>query len=68
MSVVIYLLSHFITALFFTGLVGCVPVVLISWFSILKSEFSTEDRAEAVQHEFTTGDRKPANEATRPIP
>ena len=29
--------------MFFTGLVGCISVVLFSWVSILKSAFSDND-------------------------
>jgi hypothetical protein len=29
--------------MFFTGLIGCVSVVLLSWISILKSAFSESD-------------------------
>jgi hypothetical protein len=29
--------------MFFTGLIGCVSVVLFSWVSILKSAFSEQD-------------------------
>ena len=32
--------KHALTIMFFTGLVGCVSVVLFSWVSILKSAFS----------------------------
>ena len=29
--------------MFFTGLIGCASVVIISWISIFKSGFSRED-------------------------
>ena len=29
--------------MFFTGLIGCFSVVLLSWISILKSAFSDKD-------------------------
>lgn len=32
-----------IEVLFFTGLTGCASVVLVSWVSIFKSGFSSED-------------------------
>jgi hypothetical protein len=46
MDYVAYFLSHFVTVLFLIGLAGYVPVVAISWFSILKSEFSSKDDAQ----------------------
>ena len=38
-----YFLTRVVTVLFLVGLLGCVPVVAVSWFSILKSEFSKKD-------------------------
>jgi len=35
---------HVLDVMFFTGLVGCVAVVIISWFSILKEGFTGSDR------------------------
>ncbi len=37
--------------MFFTGLSGCVLVVLVSWVSIFKSGFSNEDEHSANLHE-----------------
>lgn len=34
---------HLVEVLFFTGLVGCSAVVVLSWISILKSGFSDKD-------------------------
>jgi hypothetical protein len=33
---------HALELLFFTGLVGCVAVVIISWISVGKDSFSTK--------------------------
>ena len=35
--------AHILEAMFFTGLVGCAAVVVISWISIFKSGFSDKD-------------------------
>jgi hypothetical protein len=36
-----------VEVLFFTGLVGCACVVLISWVSIFKEGFSKDTRSDA---------------------
>jgi len=35
--------KELLTLMFFTGLIGCIGVVLLSWISILKSAFSDEN-------------------------
>lgn len=40
---ILYLLSRVVTIAFFIGLCGCIPVVALSWISILKSEFSSDE-------------------------
>jgi len=35
--------KNVLEVMFFTGLIGCVSVVLFSWVSILKSAFSDND-------------------------
>jgi hypothetical protein len=39
------LTTHVVEVLFFTGLIGCAVVVLLSWISIGKSSFSDRDDA-----------------------
>ncbi len=56
MNYVAYFLSHVVTILFLIGLLGCVPVVAISWFSILRSEFASRDE----------GQEEPRERAARP--
>lgn len=52
----IYFLSRVVTVLFFIGLLGCVPVVAISWFSILRSEFiSRQEAQEELQRSLRKG-------------
>jgi hypothetical protein len=36
--------GHILEVMFFTGLVGCVAVVVISWISIFKEGFSDEGK------------------------
>jgi hypothetical protein len=43
MDHVLYFLSRVVTTLFFIGLLGCIPVVTLSWISILKNEFFPGD-------------------------
>lgn len=50
MDHLIYFLSRVVTILFFVGLLGCVPVVAFSWFSILRNEFlARRDANEELQ-------------------
>jgi hypothetical protein len=35
--------SHVLVVSFFTGVFGCLMVVILSWISILKSGFSRDD-------------------------
>ena len=35
--------AHALEVLFFTGLIGCVGVVIISWISIFSNGFSNDD-------------------------
>ncbi len=43
MDHILYFLSRVVTTLFFIGLLGCIPVVTLSWISILKNEFFPGD-------------------------
>jgi hypothetical protein len=36
--------AHILEGMFFTGLVGCAAVVVISWVSIFKEGFSNDDQ------------------------
>jgi hypothetical protein len=41
---------RFVEILFFTGLVGCIFVVIISWISIFKEGFANARNSRADEH------------------
>jgi hypothetical protein len=41
-SKLVLMAMHFLAVLFFTGMAGCLLVVVISWISILRSGFSKD--------------------------
>jgi hypothetical protein len=40
-----FLGAHILEVMFFTGLVGCVAVVVISWISIFKEGFTDDNKS-----------------------
>lgn len=45
----LYYAARVVTTVFFIGLLGCVPVVAVSWISILKDEFKASEETKPAE-------------------
>jgi hypothetical protein len=58
-------LTHVIEIMFFTGLVGCVAVVAISWISIFGDGFSDPRNKQSDAHWSTQNDSSRSEDTRR---